>query len=486
MKLISPAKVMAILLFAAQAAWAAGPSPSTPQEQAEFLAGIPLPGTSVLAELQQSSAYRLHQKELNEKWAYCKKVRYDAMQKWAEAHLKNDRSTRDVVRYLFGGPDFCNAFAFFPDARVMVLGGLEPVGEVPQPESLKPGSFSSSLEGLRLALRNSLYCGYFITKEMGGQLRHGAFQGVMPVLYAELALTGNRIESVELVRPFGSPGVKITYQRPGHGAQSLYYFQANLANGSECQRFLGWLGEQGNGPAYLKAASYLLHNEGFSQARAFLLNTSTLVVEDDSGIPFRHFNNGGWKVQVFGDYTSPLPIFSGYKQRDFKAAYSTGANAGPLGFGAGYHVVPKRANLLLATKSGKAESSPAAPSPLPAQPAQREEPVQQAARPEPASQKNAATQPEPDQGSGGGGKSLVVLEEEELRIRNDKNLSRAERMVLLSAIWREQLKVMRLPQPAPRKTAPKQGARKPASPDRREAGETMPGRRGAGGGCRAC
>ena len=395
MKKFFSAGVLAVLIFCQAARVAAS---STPEEQADFLAGIPLPSGSVLAPLQESSSYKLHQKELNEKWAYCKKARYDAMQKWGEEHLKKEPSSRDVVRYLFGGPDFLNAFAFFPEARVMVLGGLEPIGEVPQPESLEPGSFPNSLEALRQALRTSLYCGYFITKEMGGQLHQGVFKGVLPVLYTHLALTGNRIESVEMVSPFGAPGVKIAYQRPGHPSQTLYYFKADLANGSGCQKFLSWLEGLGNGPAYLKAASYLLHNDSFSQTRAFLLNTSTLVVEDDSGIPFHDFNNGDWKIQVFGDYSSPLALFSGYKQQDFKAAYSTGANCGPITFGAGYHVLPKHANLLMATKGGKPATATvttvatvtAAPVPVPVQKKTTAATVAAASAPAPVQKKTAA------------------------------------------------------------------------------------------------
>ena len=104
---------------------------SSVQEQAAFLSGMPLPPGSSLATLQRSPDYRAHQKELQEQWAFCKRLRYEAMQLWGREHLSQNISTRGVVRYLFGGPDFLNAHAFFPDARILVLGGLEPVGEVP-------------------------------------------------------------------------------------------------------------------------------------------------------------------------------------------------------------------------------------------------------------------------------------------------------------------------------------------------------------------
>ncbi len=328
---------------------------SSVQEQAEFLAGIPLPKNSKRASIQQTAAYREHQQELQKQWAFCRKLRYDAMQQWGYDHLRQDLSRCGIVRYLFGGPDFLNATAFFPDARIMVLGGLEPIGEMPDPETLDCARMAAGLKDLRNALHTSLFCGYFITSEMKPQLLQGSFHGVLPVLLTELALTGNRILSVEMVKPFGSSGVKILYAHYDPHAdtqpQTLYYFQANLENGTECKRFLDWLGNFGEGASYLKAASYLLPLEAFSQARDFLLKTSTLILQDDSGIPFHDFPMDQWKIQLFGVYTAPLPIFKLAKEPELAAAFTSPSTyVGLLPFGVGYHVHTFDANLLLATR----------------------------------------------------------------------------------------------------------------------------------------
>ncbi len=327
------------------------PSPlTTLQEQAEFLAGIPLPRQSVLAPLQHSSEYRNHQKQLQEQWSFCRRVRYEAMQQWGREHLSQDPSSHGVLRYLFGGPDFLNAYAFFPDTRVMVLGGLEPVGDLPPPDGLEPTALGVALKNLDEALHTSLFAGYFITSEMKPQLAQGSFQGVVPVLFTELALTGNTIDAARLIRPFGSPGIQIIYHRTGGAPQTLYYFKADLSNGKECRSFLSWLGDLGPGASYLKAASYLLPLDAFSETRSFLLNTSRLILQDDSGIPYRAFKNGTWRIQLFGVYTDPLPIFKLRREPELEAAYGTISFRGPLPFGAGYHVNAQDANLLLATK----------------------------------------------------------------------------------------------------------------------------------------
>jgi hypothetical protein len=285
------------------------------------------------------------------------------MQGWAAKHLALYPSTRGVLRYLFGGPDFLNAHAFFPNARVMVLGGLEPVGKVPPPEALSPAELGLALKALDEALGTSLFAGYFITSEMKPQLAAGAFRGVLPVLYTELAITGNIIDSVDLENPFGSSGVRITYHRPGSPVQTLWYFQADLSNGKECRRFLAWLGELGPGASYLKAASYLLPLDSFSETRDFLTRTSSLILQDDSGLPFRAFLPGIWRLSLFGAYTDPLPIFGLKRDPVLAEAYASPLAAGPLRFGAGYHVNASDANLLLAVRSDGAEPLAVLPPP---------------------------------------------------------------------------------------------------------------------------
>jgi hypothetical protein len=420
---------------------------SSPQDQALFLSGLPVSSGSPLAALQETAGYENHREQIAKRWDYCRKARWDAMRVWARRNLTQG-STKGVVRYLFGGPDFLAVHAFFPNAHTLVLGGLEPVGSVTPPETLTPEALAASLGSTRQAISTALFAGYFVTREMNAQLRQGNFWGVLPLLYAQLALTGNKIQSVEMVRPFGSPGVKISYRKGMRGPQTLYYFQANVANGAECSRFVSWLRSLGEGASYLKAASYLMHGGGFTQVRDFLLQTSPLIVEDDSGIPFRYFDPNRWKLKVFGEYNQP--IFSGYYQNDFRDAYATKANAGPLPFGAGYQVFSDKANILLATRTGAPAAAPpqkTPPSSAPAPPQlakkekpQREQPAVATTKPpKPASATvqtpSVAAAPSPR-------KSLIALEAEELRIRQNPALTREERMRQLRDIWQKQLAVM--------------------------------------------
>ena len=102
--------------------------------------------------------------------------------------------------------------------------------------------------------------------------------------------------------------------------------------------------------------------DSFSETRNFLLKTSALILQDDSGIPFHDFHSDLWKVQLFGVYVEPLTIFKVHKEPELEAAYHSGEYSGLLPFGAGYHVNARDANLILATRIDVRPDSVALPS----------------------------------------------------------------------------------------------------------------------------
>jgi hypothetical protein len=103
---------------------------------------------------------------------------------------------------------------------------------------------------------------------------------------------------------------------------------------------------------YLKSASYLLHNAYFSEARNSILKNSNLVLQDDSGIPIRYFDNEKWNRQLFGTYDKPINLFKTRFQEDLKLLYDSTdkEKIKPLQFGIGYDYKPNESNLMLFTK----------------------------------------------------------------------------------------------------------------------------------------
>src|SRR5690606_37407507 len=78
--------------------------------------------------------------------------------------------------------------------------------------------------------------------------------------------------------------------------------------------------------AMLKSAIYLLHDEQYSGTRDWMLQKAAVLVQDDSGIAFKHFNNENYKVRLFGRYLTYRISIGGIghppRQRDLEKAYS--------------------------------------------------------------------------------------------------------------------------------------------------------------------
>ena len=320
---------------------------------AQLLAGIRLPENSSLSRLQLDDNYSTHSQTIQGTWSDYREERFDPMRQWAESELHWRCPSPSVVRYLFSGPDILSVMALFPEAPTYILCAKEPVGKMIHPEMLSPEQLQAGLADLRENTDTFLKYGYFITKEMRSQMTKGPFQGVLPLLLTFLALSDHQILAVDIKSLRGASGVRIRFRKNSSSKeQVLFYAQANVDNDVRTS-FFKWMSSFGPGAAYLKADSYLPHEEYFSRTRNFLLKNSTTILEDDSGIPLRFFPHDEWALYLFGDYKSPLEIFQKYYQPDLYMAYTVSPLHGPMPFGTGYQFNPGDsggANLLLAVK----------------------------------------------------------------------------------------------------------------------------------------
>lgn len=294
-----------------------------------------------------------HDDAMKVAWSDYQQEQSAPMKHWAEQVLTARIPLPKVVRYLFSGPDILSLLDFFPESSLYILCAREPVGSIIPPEQLSSEQLAIGLAGLRKSTNTFLKYGYFITKEMKTQVNRGPFQGVLPILLTFLALSNHQILAVEKISLGGAPGLCIRFKERSTGReQKLFYAQTDLSNeGSPA--FLKWLRSFGPGAAYLKAASYLLHEDSFSRARNFLLSNSETVLQDDSGIPIRFFEQSEWTLYLFGDYKNPLEIFKKYYQADLSSMYATSPLHGPMLFGTGYQFREGEsggANLLLAVR----------------------------------------------------------------------------------------------------------------------------------------
>jgi hypothetical protein len=279
------------------------------------------------------------------------------MREWAAAALLDSRAVTRTLFYPFGGPDFLTALTLYPAVETFVLGGLEPVGRLPEFRTFTPVQAAAYLRTLNGALWDFLNKSYFVTRTMSTVLSGDKVNGVLPILCLFLKRTGNDIVSIRrceikddgtlwemdffarrrTIQPYG---VRIDFM-PADGirTRTLYYFSADLSDGpfgpkSRFHRFLAALPFE---TAFVKSASYLMHYPFFSSIRGLLLGKSRWILEDDTGIPYKYFPPETWEARFFGEYVKPVELFRGVEQDDLKKAYAAAAPVPVLPFHLGYH-----------------------------------------------------------------------------------------------------------------------------------------------------
>lgn len=312
-------------------------------DTARFLAGLPVTGP--LEPLTHDPAWQEHAAAINEAWTRKGRTQINPIRQWMTANAPEFHHTTDNAYYMFGGPDFLYASIFFPNASTYILAGLEPVGSVPDIMALPADTFAADLVALRNSMNTILRFQYFITKDMRTDLGRGNIGGTLPILYVFLARLGYTIDEVAYVTS-PSPGVKITFSG-GEKPQRLYYFKTDLSGGNSA--FLRWCAARGPGVSLLKAASFLMHGDGFAGVRNFLLQNSRVIIQDDSGIPLRDFPKG-WSVACYGRYIPHKEEFAKYYQQDLAALYAQNPPPEPINFAFGYHWQKSDGLLMLATR----------------------------------------------------------------------------------------------------------------------------------------
>jgi hypothetical protein len=295
--------------------------------RARWIAGM----SSSVAKPPDWQAYATSE---DERWARTRETRLAPMQEYADRELAPLLGREPVVFYPFAGPDAMHAIALFGTARRYLLVGLEPPGTLPDPQSVPRGFFAR----LGAAMSDVHRLSFFRTQEMASDFKA---DGVAATLLATIARMNGAVSSVHIT------ATKVTIEWSG---RRLDYVQADLSNSGLQQKpqLVGQIEALGAHAAFVKAAMYLLAEPRFSSLRGLILGNASLVVQDDTGIPFRSFD-GTWTTRLFGRYETPRPPFEERFQPELRAAYDRRSPA-PLGFGIGYAVEAKRSNLLIASK----------------------------------------------------------------------------------------------------------------------------------------
>jgi len=368
----------AMILAAAPAARAA--DTVTADDTARFLAGLPPSAASPLTPLTGDPAWQRHARFFDSAFAQLEQRQLSKIRTWAAANLAAPRPT---MFYMFSGPDFLYADAFYSKATTYVLSALEPPGSVPDLSRLPRGGVSAALYDVERSLGSVLSFSFFITKQMKVDLHAGQLDGTLPILYVFLARSGKTIRNVSPVAidgkgtayfanenpgPNATRGVRIVFAGGDGVERTLYYFSTDLSNpGVKASGFLKFCATLAPGNSLIKSASYLMHAGNFTAVRDFLLANSATIIQDDSGIPLAYYSPRKWRFFPFGRYAGPIAEFPGRYQESYAELFR---QAQPMDFGIGYRWRSYESNLLLSVRlpddgSAGTEASTDEPAPRP-------------------------------------------------------------------------------------------------------------------------
>lgn len=331
----------------------------TPHQVASYLAGV---AQGLPAE--QDTQWQDYAALLREKWDLIEGARFRPLGHWQSAQLPLEEGT---LFYPMGGPDVIYPNLFFPKAKTYILVGLERVGRIASETDLNdPTKRASILNGVRQGTFSLFQRSFFVTKDMSTDY---AAEGVTSSLQALLIKLGKHIDSVRYVQytPAGTVvttpadatpnGVEIVFTSPGSAQpQTLYYFRQNLNNG-HLAPFTTFMEKHAPFALMIKSASYVPHQVGFENLTQFLLKHARLVLQDDTGLPYRFLKaDNTWNIRLFGQYIRPYGSeFDPYVQKDLAAAYAEdgqakGIKIESLPFRIGYGYSKVQSNMLLASR----------------------------------------------------------------------------------------------------------------------------------------
>jgi hypothetical protein len=243
---------------------------------------------------------------------------------------------------------------------------------VPDFSKVPADSLKRYFDEIKNSLTSILNFSFFRTNSMSKDFHSDDLNGTIPVLFVFIERTGNKIIDVHPVQidtmgnvipsnfvqkvPKGKTnyGVQIDFKNPDNDyLQTVYYFSCDLSNGRMKNNpgMIKFLSSINNVTTYLKSASCLMFHANFSKIREAILAHSNLVLQDDSGIPYKYFDKTIWDTKLYGKYKKPIPLFADDFQKDLRQAYKDDSDSiKKLQFGIGYNFTLGESNLMIAKK----------------------------------------------------------------------------------------------------------------------------------------
>ena len=327
--------------------------------------------------LFDSVAWSAHEEFIDKSWKKLERTRLKPMRDWSGKEFAKPNAEVKVVFYPFSGPDYLTADAFFPNADKYIMLGLEPVGKLPDLKKFKPGEHTDYASDFKESLGDIFDKSYFITRKMLHDFAKQKVNGFLPVLTFFIRKTGHDIADVKYLyrfkqdsiieRPYDTKVmdrenpketkkpfcVRIDFVK-GDKQKSVYYFKYDVSNKlfNDTCIFYNYINKDKNVVTYIKSASYLLHNHFMSNMRDLILKNSKWVIQDDTGTPFKFYQDGNWDTKLYGTYIKPVNSFPWLSlQKPLEEAFKKdSANVPKLPFHLGYHYGSKKDVIIYASR----------------------------------------------------------------------------------------------------------------------------------------
>ena len=342
-----------------------------------LVAGVEGGSESSLSSIEAKSTWQSYKTSMDGLWKKTNE-KLPIMRKWSESEMGEANEGGGTLFYPFSGPDFLHADVFFPEYENIVMIGLEPIGTYPDMiQKSAEGKDQVYLNGVRRSMHMILGKSFFRTIAMADDF-NGEVDGTLPVLMQFMNRTGHKVLYQERVGVMADGsltteldgladstyfGNRYYFQREGsEKVRTLTYFAVNLQNlpyhsrgglvakGLESRTdFVAYLNSLNMKSTYLKSASYLMHRPTFSIIRNIILHNCEYVLQDDSGIPIKYFDESKWELTYYGHFQNPIALFAERQQLDLKEAYK-GEGVRDLPFGIGYQYMKGVSNLMKAKR----------------------------------------------------------------------------------------------------------------------------------------
>lgn len=308
----------------------------------------------------------------NEKWNVLNQRIAKPISNWTNQKNYENKSCKTLL-YPFAGGDFFYAHLFFPNVDTTIMIGLEPPGYLFNPDTCSATNLNNYLNNLEKSLFYPHKLGFFRTLSMETDFQKGLLNGTIHTCLYYLSKFGNNVHYIKAFnidengnisnevnlgnKAHFKKGFRIGYSSPADNqVKELIYYTANLSNsglqtetGEKHNGLAKYLDAKRNTVSFFKAASYLMYNSYFSTIRNISLNHSKVILQDDSGMPLSALKDGGFEVELLGNYTRTIGLFRHRFQPKMKVMYDS-LSPQKLPFTIGYNAEFGECNLQLARK----------------------------------------------------------------------------------------------------------------------------------------